>query len=59
MKEFDVKYKDQNVMNFWNAYNALFFHPFAKISQLAVTILTVILSIDRYIVIFYPYIIYR
>ena len=59
MMEFDGLYKDQNIMNLHNAYYALFFHPFSKISQMAVVVLTVILSIDRYVVVFYPYIIYR
>ena len=59
MMEFNIAYPGQNIMNFYYAYQPYFFHPFMKSSQMAVVILTVILSMDRYVVVFYPYLIYR
>ena len=48
--------------NFYNIHNALYpyiIHPFLKIFHMSTVIITVILSIDRYVVVFYPYVIYR
>ena len=46
-------------MNLYYYLYPHFFHPILKIIQMCQVIITVILSIDRYVVVFYPYIIYR
>ena len=56
--EWDKAYGD-NIINLHCALYPYFFHPFLKIFQMAIVIITVILSIDRYVVVFYPYRIYR
>ena len=56
--ELDKAYGD-NIINLHCALYPYFFHPFLKIFQMAIVIITVILSIDRYVVVFYPYRIYR
>ena len=51
--------KGQNFYNIYNVLHPYVIHPFLKIFQMSMVIITVILSIDRYVVVFYPYIIYR
>ena len=58
-KILDAAFPGRNLRNTWYRYHPLFFHPLLKIAQMATIIITVILSVDRFIVIFYPYRIYR
>ena len=58
-KTLNSAYPGRNLRNVWFRFHPLFFHPILKISQMAMIIITVILSVDRFIVIFYPYRIYR
>ena len=51
--------KGQNLDNLHNRLDPYIIHPFLKIFQMAMVIIIIILSIDRYVVVFYPYIIYR
>ena len=51
--------KGQNLDNLHNRLDPYIIHPFLKIFQMAMVIIIVILSIDRYVVVFYPYVIYR
>ena len=59
MIEFDDSYEEENLLNLYHALYPYLIHPFHKIVQMCQVIITVILSIDRYVVVFYPYIIYR
>ena len=52
-------YPGRNLMNVYCGLHPFFFHPLLKITQMAMIIITVILSVDRFIVVFYPYHIYR
>ena len=52
-------YPGQNMMNLYCGFHPFLFHPLLRITQMAMIILTVILSVDRFIVVFYPYHIYR
>ena len=58
-KILDSAFPGRNMGNFWYKFHPFFFHPLLKITQMAMIIITVILSVDRFIVIFYPYRIYR
>ena len=58
-KILDAAFPARNLRNTWYRFHPLFFHPLLKIAQMATIIITVILSVDRFIVIFYPYRIYR
>ena len=58
-KILDSAFPGRNMGNFWYKFHPFFFHPLLKITQMAMIILTVILSVDRFIVVFYPYHIYR
>ena len=49
----------RHLLNLYSALFPYFLHPFLKILQLAGVTITVILSVDRYIVVFHPYHIYR
>ena len=59
IKIFNSTYPHQNMMNLYCGFHPFFFHPLLKITQMAMIIITVILSVDRFIVVFYPYHIYR
>ena len=52
-------YPGRNMMNIYCGFHPFLLHPLLKITQMAMIILTVILSVDRFIVVFYPYQIYR
>ena len=56
--ELDKIYED-NIRNLHYALYPHFYHPFLEIILMAIVILTVILSIDRYVAVFYPFRIYR
>ena len=59
IKTFNSVYPGQNMMNLYCGFHPFLLHPLLKITQMAMIILTVILSVDRFIVVFYPYHIYR
>ena len=59
IKTFNSIYPGRNMMNLYCGFHPFLLHPLLKITQMAMIILTVILSVDRFIVVFYPYQIYR
>ena len=58
IKKFDEGYPGRNLMNFYLILFPFVFHPGKQILQTSTIILTVIFSLDRYIAVFYPYMIY-
>ena len=54
----DKIYED-NIRNFHYAAYPYFYHPSLEMIQMAIVIITVILSVDRYVAVFYPFRIYR
>ena len=57
IKCLDLYYPQQNLINLYNYLSPYMLHPLYKILQLVTVLITMILSIDRYIVVFYPYIV--
>ena len=59
IKTMNLIYPGRNMMNLYCGFHPFLLHPLLRITQMAMIILTVILSVDRFIVVFYPYQIYR
>ena len=58
IKKFDECFPGRNLMNFFLILFPSLFHPCKQILQTSTIILTVIFSLDRYIALFHPYMIY-
>ena len=56
--ELDKIYGD-NIRNLHYALYPHFYHPLLESVLMAIVIITVILSVDRYVAVFYPFRIYR
>ena len=59
IKTLNSIYPGRNMMNLYCGFHPFLLHPLLKITQMAMILITVILSVDRFIVVFYPYHIYR